>query len=424
MRILIVNTSEKNGGAAVAANRLMEALNSNGEDAKMLVRDKQTDDKRVVTLRRSRLHWWRFLWERWCIFLHLHLSRQRLFELDIANTGTDITTLPEFKVADIIHLSWINQAMLSLADIKKIVNSGKPVVWTMHDIWPATAICHYARGCKQFHTACHHCPLLPRGGGNNDLSARVWRKKVAILQDKSILFVACSKWLEGQAKQSALLKNQIVTSIPNPIDTRIFCKQDKKQVRRAFGLPENKQLILFVSQRVTDERKGVNYFIEALQQLVKEHPAMKQNTGVIILGGHSAEVAARLPIPAYALGYVSDAEKIASVYNSADLFVLPSLEDNLPNTIMEAMACGIPCVGYRVGGIPEEIDHLKNGYVAAYKDVNDLARGIYWVLNEAEYDALSTQAIEKVISCYSQKAVSLRYIEVYNQALAFKKRKL
>lgn len=424
MRILIVNTSEKNGGAAVAANRLMEALNSNGEDAKMLVRDKQTDDKRVVALRRSRLHWWQFLWERWCIFLHLHLSRQRLFELDIANTGTDITTLPEFKAADIIHLSWINQAMLSLADIKKIVNSGKPVVWTMHDIWPATAICHYARGCKQFHTACHHCPLLPRGGGNNDLSARVWRKKVAILQDKSILFVACSKWLEGQAKQSALLKNQIVTSIPNPIDTRIFCKQDKKQARRAFGLPENRQLILFVSQRVTDERKGVNYFIEALQQLVTEHPAMKQNTGVVILGGHSAEVAARLPIPAYALGYVSDVQKIASVYNSADLFVLPSLEDNLPNTIMEAMACGIPCVGYRVGGIPEEIDHLKNGYVAAYKDVNDLARGIYWVLNEAEYDVLSTQAIEKVISCYSQKAVSLRYIEVYNQALAFKKRKL
>ena len=424
MRILIVNTSEKNGGAAVAANRLMEALNSNGEDAKMLVRDKQTDDKRVVALRRSRLHWWQFLWERWCIFLHLHLSRQRLFELDIANTGTDITTLPEFKAADIIHLSWINQAMLSLADIKKIVNSGKPVVWTMHDIWPATAICHYARGCKQFHTACHHCPLLPRGGGNNDLSARVWRKKTAVLQDKSILFVACSKWLEGQAKQSALLKNQIVTSIPNPIDTRIFCKQDKKQARRAFGLPENKQLILFVSQRVTDERKGVNYFIEALQQLVTEHPAMKQNTGVIILGGHSAEVAARLPIPAYALGYVSDTQKIASVYNSADLFVLPSLEDNLPNTIMEAMACGIPCVGYRVGGIPEEIDHLKNGYVAAYKDVNDLARGIYWVLNEAEYDVLSTQAIEKVISCYSQKAVSLRYIEVYNQALAFKKRKL
>lgn len=424
MRILIVNTSEKNGGAAVAANRLMEALNSNGEDAKMLVRDKQTDDKRVVTLRRSPLHWWQFLWERWCIFLHLHFSRQRLFELDIANTGTDITTLPEFKAADIIHLSWINQAMLSLADIKKIVNSGKPVVWTMHDIWPATAICHYTRGCKQFYTACHHCPLLPRGGGKNDLSARVWRKKVAILQDKSILFVACSKWLEGQAKQSALLKNQIVTSIPNPIDTRIFCKQDKKQARRAFGLPENKQLILFVSQRVTDERKGVNYFIEALQQLVTEHPAMKQNTGVVILGGHSVEVAARLPIPAYALGYVSDAQKIASVYNSADLFVLPSLEDNLPNTIMEAMACGIPCVGYRVGGIPEEIDHLKNGYVAAYKDVNDLARGIYWVLNEAEYDVLSTQAIEKVISCYSQKAVSLRYIEVYNQAFAFKKRKL
>ena len=136
MRVLIVNTSEREGGAAVAANRLMDALNNNGVKAKMLVRDKETDNITVVGLKGGLLQRFRFLWERWCVYYHLHFKRDHLFDLDMANTGFDITKLPEFKEADVIHLAWINQGFLSLKDIRKIINSGKAVVWTMHDLWP------------------------------------------------------------------------------------------------------------------------------------------------------------------------------------------------------------------------------------------------------------------------------------------------
>ena len=201
-----MNTSEQAGGAAVAANRLMHALNNYGVKAKMLVRDKSTDEITVVGLRGRLRQRWRFLWERLVIFMHLHFDRKRLFELDIANTGTDITRLPEFQEADIIHLHWVNQGMLSLGDIRKILKTGKPVIWTMHDIWPATAICHLTLGCGNFRSGCHHCKYLPGGGGANDLSARVWRRKQTMLGAGNITFVACSKWLEQEAKSSALLR--------------------------------------------------------------------------------------------------------------------------------------------------------------------------------------------------------------------------
>ena len=424
MRVLIVNTSERAGGAAVAANRLMEALNNHGVKARMLVRDKQTDSLTVVGLRDKWWQQWCFLWERLVVFLHLHCSRKHLFEVDIANIGTDISKLPEFQEADIIHLHWVNQGMLSLSGIRKILKSGKPVVWTMHDIWPATAICHYARNCRNYRTACGHCPLLPNGKRNNDLASRVWRRKEQLLNGQSITYVACSKWLCGEARLSALLRGQKVVSIPNAIDTRIYCPADRQQARQSVGLPTDRQLILFVSQRVTDQRKGMDFLIEAVGLMADRFPEVKQHVGIAVLGGHSDELTGRLQLPVYPLGYVSDERQIVNIYRSADVFVTPSLEDNLPNTIMEAMACGIPCVGFKVGGIPEEIDHQKNGYVAAYRDAEDLARGIHWVLQEADYEALSKSAVTKVSRSYSQQSVALKYTEVYNEALAQKHYKL
>ena len=150
MRILIINTSEKMGGPAVAASRLMESLKNNGIKAKMLVRDKQTDQISVVGLNRSWLQVWKFMWERLVIWSANRFHRNHMFDVDIANTGTDITSLPEFRQADVIHLHWVNQGMLSLKDIRKILSSGKPVVWTMHDMWPCTGICHYARECTKY----------------------------------------------------------------------------------------------------------------------------------------------------------------------------------------------------------------------------------------------------------------------------------
>ena len=424
MNVLLVNTSERTGGAAVAAHRLMKALINNGVKARMLVRDKETDALTVVSLPPSWRLRWHFLWERFVIFCHLHFSRKHLFEIDIANAGSDITRLREFQEADVIHLHWINQGMLSLGDIRKILRSGKPVVWTMHDVWPATAICHYTRGCHYYYSRCRQCQLLPGGGSDSDLAARVWKQKVQMLSEATVHFVACSRWLESEAGTSALLQDHKITSIPNPIDTRIYAPKDKLDARRQLGLPDDRQIILFVSQRVTDERKGMKYFVEAVSHLVSTYPEAAAKMGVAILGGHSEEVAEQLSLPVYPLGYVNDEQRVVAVYNAADVFVLPSLEDNLPNTVMEAMACGVPCVGFKVGGIPEEIDHRKNGYVAAYRQAADLADGIHWVLCEADYARLSHEAVSKVARTYSLQSVALKYQEVYQQAMALKHYKL
>ena len=420
MRVLIVNTSERTGGAAVAASRLTDALNNHGVKAKMLVREKESDTLTVVGLPKSILTRWHFLWERLVIFCRLHFRRKHLFEIDIANAGTDITRLPEFKEADIVHLHWINQGMLSLNNIRKILRSGKPVVWTMHDIWPATAICHLTLNCRRFTTQCRECRLL---SGRSGLATSVWRRKQKMLAEDNIYFVACSHWLASEAKASALLKGHKITNIPNPIDARIYKRCDRQEARQRLGLPLDKKLILFASQRVTNENKGMSYLVEACRNLHKRDGSFCVNTEVVILGGHADEVVAQLPMKAHALGYISDDRQIVDVYNAADLFVLPSLSENLPNTIMEAMACGVPCVGFNVGGIPEEIDHKKNGYVAAYRDAEDLARGIQWVL-EADAETLSAQCLRKVAHNYSPSAVAMRYTEVYNQALAMKHYKL
>ena len=414
MRILIVNTSERTGGAAVAANRLMKALNNNGAKAKMLVRDKETETLTVVPLPHSPRLRWHFLWERLVIFCRLHFSRQHLFEVDIANAGYDITKLPEFQEADVIHLHWVNQGMLSLKGIQKILQSGKPVVWTMHDIWPATALCHVTLGCQHFTSQCGNCRLLPGGGSSHDYSTTIWQRKQRMLADENFYFVACSHWLESEAKRSALLKGQKITSIPNPIDTRIYKRGNKQEARQRLGLPLDKKLILFASQRVTNVNKGMDYLIEACRQL------QISDAAVVILGGHAEEVVSQLSLEAYPLGYVNDEQRIVDVYHASDVFVLPSLSENLPNTIMEAMACGVPCVGFKVGGIPEEIDHRRNGYVAEYRSAEDLARGICWILAEADYEELSKNAVQKVVQNYSQQSVALKYLDVYHQAQAFK----
>jgi hypothetical protein len=160
MRVLIINTSERTGGAAVAASRLNEALKNNGIKSKMLVRDKQTDTLNVVGIDHSWLNLWRFLWERIVIWAANGFKRDNIFAMDIANTGIDITSLPEFTQADVIHLHWINQGMLSIANLRKILHSGKPIVWTMHDMWPATGICHYSQDCSNYCTECHDCHFL------------------------------------------------------------------------------------------------------------------------------------------------------------------------------------------------------------------------------------------------------------------------
>ena len=413
MRVLIVNTSEQTGGAAVAARRLLLALGANGVKARMLVRNKQSQLLTVSALPCQRYAHWLFLWERITIWLRLHLRRQHLFDIDTGRCGTDITRLPEFQEADVIHLHWVNQAMLSLDGIRHILDSGKPVVWTMHDVWPATAICHLTLDCRRFEQQCQYCRLLPGGGGRRDLAERTWRRKQRMLEHRRVSFVACSEWLAGEARRSALLAGQHVTSIPNPIDTQLFKSGDRQQARQLLGLPPEGPVILFVSQRATNPYKGMSYLVEACQLLAAQHPQWASQVTVAILGGQAEELAKFLPMPSRALGYIADEERIVAAYQAADVFVLPSLSENLPNTIMEAMACGAPSVAFRVGGIPEEIDHRQNGYVADYQSSTDLAQGIRWALCEADRNSVRKACLQKVARCYSPQSVALKYTELY-----------
>ena len=417
MRVLIINTSERIGGAAIAANRLMDALRNNGIQAKMLVRDKQTENITVIGLKKSLWSIWQFVWERIVIWKANHFKQHNLFAVDIANTGTDITTYPEFKEADIIHLHWVNQGMLSLKDLKKILQSGKPIVWTMHDMWPCTGICHHARECDKYHKECHHCPYLYNGGAKKDLSHQTFKKKKELYQLSPITFITCSQWLKERAGQSALLEQHPIVHIPNPIKTNLFTPRNKVEARQKCNLPTDKKLILFGSVKITDKRKGIDYFIESCKILAEKHPELVNNLGVAVYGKESEQLKSLVPFQVYALDYISHEKELVNVYNAVDLYVTPSLEENLPNTIMEAMACGIPCVGFNVGGIPEMIDHLHNGYVADYKSAEDFANGIHWTLSESEYQSLSEEARRKVTSSYSESTIAKKYIEVYNKII-------
>ncbi len=416
MRVLIINTSEKTGGAAIAARRLMEALRNNGIQATMLVRDKQTDAADVVELSPSWLNVWRFIWERIVIWKANRFKRHNLFEVDIANTGIDVTELPEFKQADIIHLHWVNQGMLSLKKLRKITSSGKPVVWTMHDMWCFTGICHYADDCTRYQSECNHCPKLYGKGRQKDLAWKIFQKKAELMRHSDIRFVACSRWLEGLAKKSRLLEGKQVTNIPNAINTHLFHPHNQQEARQRLGLPSDRKLILFGSMKTTDKRKGVAYLIEACHILKEQYADLSKRIGVVIVGKQAEESALLLPFPTYNMNFVSDERRLVDIYNAVDLYVTPSLQDNLPNTIVEAMSCGTPCVGFNVGGIPQMIDHLHNGYVAEYRSASDLANGIHWALSESN-EGLHEAAHRKAIACYSEAAVARQYIQIYNQAL-------
>ena len=400
MKIVILNTSERTGGAAVAAGRLGKALKQAGIQVDKLIRDD------------TWLNRFRFYWERLIIFLCNHLNRKNLFAVSIANTGKDISEHPLIKEADIVHFHWINQGFLSVSDLGKLVDSGKPIVWTLHDLWPATAICHYPDECEKYRSKCSQCALQV-ANPFFDLANWTYNRKKQIGLSK-IYFVGCSKWITEMAQKSSLLEGASFTSIPNPIDTSVFKPLVKNDSRERFQLPKDKLLLLFAAAKLSDRRKGAAYLIEACS-ILKQYYTDKIE--IVLMGNGSEELCQALPFKVNSLGYISDTSTMVAAYSCADLFVIPSLEDNFPNTIMESMACGTPCVGFEIGGIPEMIDHKINGYVTNYKDANDLANGIQWVLEHGDRQALSDACMKKVQENYTDEVIAGKYLALYQNIL-------
>lgn len=407
MKVLFISTYDIQGGAAIAATRLLHAMRDAGCDVSMVVRVKQGYDNTTFTTGNKIANAQQFYWERGVIYLHNRLTRKNLFDVSVANTGIPVTQLPAFREADVIHLHWVNQGMLSVKEIGQILASDKKVVWTMHDMWPFTGICHYSGSCKAFTSGCGECPYL-KVPSPHDLSHIVFRRKQLSYSKGDITYTACSQWLKGLAETSPLTQGHRVVSIPNPIDTGVYLPKDKNAVRERIHLPKDKKIVLFAAMKASDKRKGIDYLVEAARLI-----ARKRNDLLFLIAGTKGdEIAGKFPLPTHCAGFIASGD-MPDFYNAADLFVTPSLQDNLPNTIMEALACGTPCIGFRTGGIPEMIDHRINGYVAEYQDAQDLADGLLWTLFEANSEILSANARRKVTEEYAQEKVAYQYKEIY-----------
>lgn len=390
MNVLLVSTSERSGGGAIAAHRLMDALNKNGVRAKMVVRDRILPKllERLAILPRCGLP----------SLSSFHLLRSRLWQADIANAGIDITHTKEFQEADVIHLHWVNQGMLSLKGLDKIMSSGKRVVWTLHDEWPYLGVCHYRGECQE--KECRKCPIL-----FGSLPYKIYKRKHEMYRKWHPTFVGCSQWITEQARLA--LPGERVEHINNCIPSSLFHPVDMQQARSYFSLPEDKRLLLFCSQKVTDERKGIKFLAEALCRV----PSSFGELALVIVGKGSEQIPLPDGIPVFRIGSVGEQE-MPRLYNAADAFLTPSLQDNLPNTIAEAMSCGTPCVGFDVGGILEMIDHKENGYVARYRDSAELVEGIRFVLTHD----LRQAAHDKAAQAYNETAVAQEYIKLYTQS--------
>lgn len=420
MKVLLVNTSDHTGGAAIAALRLLKALRQEGVDATLLCRDRSLPPERtdIVSLKPSPWLKVKFALERLEIYLRNGCSREGLFAVDTARMGNDITRLPEFKEADVIHLHWTNQAMLSLSNLQQILQSGKRVVWTMHDMWPFTGVCHNSDDCTRWLTGCGQCPQL-RKPAHRDLSAQTYARKQTAYAAGRFTAVGCSQWLAGLASQAPLLSGKQVVSIPNPLDTAFYSPADteghpsKAEIRQSLSLPADKRLLLFTAFKLTDPKKGIDYLMESMTLLCGEHPELRDQIGIVLAGRGAEELRNAFPVATYPLGYITQEEQMRNIYRASDLLLMPTLMDNLPNTIAEAMACGIPCVSFRVGGTPQMVDPGVNGYLADYRNSLDFAQGIARILSSQSYAALCRNARAKAVTAYAEKTVAEKYMQVY-----------
>lgn len=403
MKIVLISTFETFGGAAVACKRLMHALNKSGNNAWMFVQEKKSNVSDVFTTGGffSKL---RFIIERF-YFLFYEKDKSIRFQFSPAVSGLSLKKNSFVYNADIIHLHWTQFGFLSLKSLEELFQYNKPVVITLHDMWYFTGGCHYSRECTNYERSCGNCTQFLSSPSSTDLSHKIWLEKHRLFKkyQNKIQVVACSKWLASLAQSSSILKETNIHSIPNPIDIHLF--------KPGTVVKQEKKIILFAAMKISDERKGWAYLLEALNHLSKSIES--NSVELLIMGQVDEKDLQNIPFNYSCTGYLSDITQIIETYQKATVFAMPSLEDNLPNTIMEAMACGTPTIGFNQGGIPEMITHLKNGYVAEYKSSEDFANGLKYVLTSDHLSDLQKNARTHVEVHYSEEIVAQQYEAIY-----------
>lgn len=324
-----------------------------------------------------------------------------------------LSELPEIAKADIIHLHWIAGTL----DISKEVEllKSKKIVWTLHDMNAFTGGCHYAAGCKKYEQQCGSCPQL---GSNqaNDLSRQIWARKYEAFRQLDITIVTPSLWLANCVKRSTLLSSFPVHVIPYGLPTDIYRPYSQSQIRHSLQIPKDVFVILFGAESVANARKGFVHLLKALEHLKTQHS--RDQIALATFGSHAQATIQHLHLPTFIFDYMDKESELAMVYSMADVTVIPSLEDNLPNVVLESLACGTPVVGFDVGGIPDMVEHQINGYIATVGDNKKLADGMRWVMEQKKTGSkIRLKCRETVLSQYTLPLQAQRYRMLYEKIL-------
>lgn len=409
MKVLLLSTYDTRGGAGKAAYRLHNGLNNIGINSQMLVQVKFSNDADVIATGSKIVEKYPKLKPHLDSFPKLFFRSSNQAE----RTSFSLQWLPnsiESKIAtvnpDIINLHWVSGGFVNIETIAKL---NKPIVWTLHDMWAFTGGCHYSQECDRYKEICGNCPQMP-AKYNMDLANWVWQRKSKAWPSLNGTIVALSNWLAKCAASSSLLKNWRIEVIPNGLDTEIYKPFEQSLVRKKLKLSQDKHLILFGAENATTTpRKGFHFLKAALENLSKTD--WSNQCELVVFGAEKSNDSSDLGFKTHYLGRLNDEITIAQVYAAADVFVAPSIQDNLPNTVMESLACGTPCVGFSIGGMPDMIEHQRNGYLAKPFDVEDLAKGIAWVLENrnSENCKLGYYARQKVEHEFTLEIQARRY---------------
>lgn len=414
MQILHLNTFDTQGGAARAAYRLHRALKEYGQDSKMLVMKKKSCDPDVK--RKAILLYKKKGYFEDKIFSLQKSSNPSFHSINFVSSK--IYREINESVFDIVHFHWLGLQFISIEEIKKIA---KPIVWTLHDMWAFCGAEHYVdiNSAKRFQEG--YCsanrPLTDKG--LFDIDKWVWKRKQKNWKNIKFNFVAPSNWIADCLQNSKLFLNQQAAIIPNCLDTEVFCPKKKKKCRKLFDIDQEKKIILFGADGGEENPlKGFNLLQKALKILYNSK--LSDEIQCVVFGGrNNSEQGNAYGIPIKNVGRIIDDNQLSNLYNAADLFVTPSMIDNLPNTVMEAMSCGIPCIGFNIGGIPDLIDHQENGFlVPPFSSIN-LADGIQYLLSDMNRLTIFAKAARsKVLRNYTPNLIAEQYVHLYQRVIS------
>jgi glycosyltransferase involved in cell wall biosynthesis len=409
LKVVHISTSDIGHGAGISCFRLHLALKKQGAQSHIFTPNRISDDPDVTGIYDDDPLVKRYTFKLICLFEALlnFVGPQNLYSLSTLLMKKH----PVFQSADIIHVHNIHRTHKYFS-LNLLKETSKPIVWTFHDMFPVTGHCFYSFDCERWKRGCGRCPYLSTFVRMwHDTSAYQFRLKQSIYSRSRFKVVTPSEWLTSIARKSPIFPQAISRqTIPYGIDREVFKPYAKHEVRKEFGIPPDRQVISYCASSVVDKRKGYPLMQESLLHI--QH-ALK-NTTILLIGKMDAPSQLKEHFDVISTGYISDNDKLARAYSCADIHTMPSIQDNLPNTVLENLACGIPIVAFDQGGIPDMVEHMQNGFLAANQNTVELAKGLQMLLeNQNLRETMSRNNLKKVQLKFDESIQAHNYINLY-----------